>query len=120
MSKNANPVQADKPSSVTGVQLAQGIGHQPAQSFWAEAWSQVFKRPAAVASIVWIAIVSFFAIYAPLIASSHPLILRSDDGLSSPLIDSLSAPDVALLVIGTISPFFLFLKIGSMNFGEKL
>jgi len=120
MSINANPVQADKPSSVTGVQLAQGIGHQPAQSFWAEAWSQVFKRPAAVASIVWIAIVSFFAIYAPLIASSHPLILRTDDGSSSPLIDSLSAPDVALLVIGTISPFFLFLKIGSMNFGEKL
>ena len=120
MSKNANPVQADKPSSVTGVQLAQGIGHQPAQSFWAEAWSQVFKRPAAVVSIVWIAIVSFFAIYAPLIASSHPMLLRSDEGTSSPLIESLSAPDVALLVIGTLAPFFLFLRIGPLGFGAKL
>ncbi len=119
MSKNANP-QQDKPSSVTGVQLAQGIGHQPAQSFWAEAWAQVFKRPAAVVSIVWIAIVSFFAIYAPLIASSHPLILRSEGGTNSPLIDSLSASDVALLVIGTIAPFFLFLKTGSLTFGPKL
>jgi ABC-type dipeptide/oligopeptide/nickel transport system permease subunit len=120
MSKNANPVQADKPSSVTGVQLAQGIGHQPAQSFWAEAWAQVFKRPAAVASIVWIAIVSFFAIYAPLIASSHPLVLRSDDGTSSPLIESLSAPDVALLVIGTLAPIYLFFRIGPLGFGAKL
>ncbi len=120
MSKNANPVQADKPSSVTGVQLAQGIGHQPAQSFWAEAWAQVFRRPAAVASIVWIAIVSFFAIYAPLIASSHPLMLRSEEGTSSPLIESLSAPDVALLVIGTLAPFFLFFRIGPLGFGPKL
>lgn len=120
MSVNADPTQQELPAAVTGVQLAQGIGHQPAQSFWAEAWAQVFKRPAAVASIAWIAVVSFFAIYAPLIASSHPLILRSDEGTSSPLMDSLSAPDVALLVIGTIAPFFLFLKIGTMGFGTKL
>ncbi|MFG0244474.1 MAG: ABC transporter permease [Phycisphaerales bacterium JB052] len=120
MSVNADPTQQEQPAAVTGVQLAQGIGHQPAQSFWAEAWAQVFKRPAAVASMAWIAIVSFFAIYAPLIASSHPLILRSDEGTSSPLMDSLSAPDVALLVIGTIAPFFLFLKIGTMGFGTKL
>ncbi|HCT44704.1 MAG TPA: hypothetical protein DF699_05795, partial [Phycisphaerales bacterium] len=72
------------------------------------------------ASIAWIAVVSFFAVYAPLIASSHPLILRSDEGTSSPLMDSLSAPDVALLVIGTIAPFFLFMKIGTMGFGTKL
>lgn len=120
MSASTDHKQNDQPSAVTGVQLAQGIGHQPAQSFWAEAWAQVFKRPAAVASIVWIAIVSFFAIYAPLIASSHPLILKSDDGTSSPLIDSLSAPDVALLVIGTLAPFFLFLRIGPLTFGPKL
>ena len=120
MSVNADPTQQELPAAVTGVQLAQGIGHQPAQSFWAEAWAQVFKRPAAVASIAWIAVVSFFAIYAPLIASSHPLILRSDEGTSSPLMDSLSAPDVALLVIGTIAPFFLFMKIGTMGFGTKL
>ena len=120
MSASTDNIQSDQPSAVTGVQLAQGIGHQPAQSFWAEAWGQVFKRPAAVASIAWIAIVSFFAIYAPLIASSHPLILKSEEGTSSPLIESLSAPDVALLVIGTLAPFFLFLRIGPLTFGPKL
>ena len=39
MSVNADPTQQELPAAVTGVQLAQGIGHQPAQSFWAEAWA---------------------------------------------------------------------------------
>jgi ABC-type dipeptide/oligopeptide/nickel transport system permease subunit len=126
MSPNADQLQAEQLESVTGVHLAQGIGHRPAQSFWAEAWGQVFKRPAAVVSIVWIAIVSFFAVFAPLIASSHPVLMRSLDqdgepaGWTSPLIESLEASDVAILFIGILAPLFLFLRIGPLTFGPKL
>lgn len=125
MSQNADQLGAAQPDSVTGVQLAQGIGHRPAQSFWAEAWGQVFKRPAAVLSIIWIGIITFFAVFAPLLASSHPLVMRTTNAegvvtASSPLIDSLSASDLAVLLIGVLSPLFLFLRIGPLSFGPKL
>lgn len=67
------------PEAVSGVQLAQGIGVQEAKGFWADAWSQVLRRPGAVAGIVWISIVLFFAIFSPVLASGHPLILRTID-----------------------------------------
>ena len=104
----------EQPSSVTGVQLAQGIGHQPARGFWTEAWAEVLRRPAAVAGLVWIAIIAFFALYAPLLASGHPLMLWTLDAsgnkqeLTSPLIRMLSLPDVMLIAWGVWAPI-LFL-----------
>ena len=56
--------------AVTGVQLAQGIGHQPAKGFWADAWTQVIQRPAALFGIGWIGVVAFFSITAPLVAGA--------------------------------------------------
>ncbi|MEO0716442.1 MAG: hypothetical protein AAFY58_05575, partial [Planctomycetota bacterium] len=101
------------PESVTGVQLAQGIGHQPAKGFWADAWSQVLKRPAAVASIAWIAIVAVFAILAPFIASGHPLTQTIDGKTTSPLIDNLSSADVLLLLFGIVAPIMMLPKRGA-------
>ncbi len=84
--------------AVTGVQLAQGIGHQPAKGFWADAWTQVIQRPAALFGIGWIGVVAFFSITAPLVASGHPWVLKGADGsVTSPLIRALKASDVAIL-----------------------
>ncbi len=90
----------NQPQSVTGVQLAQGVGQQAAQGFWAEAWSRVLKRPAAIFGLSWIALVSFFAVFAPLFASGHPVVFRpagDGGGVTSPLITALKSSDVALL-----------------------
>src|ERR1043165_2588151 len=65
------------PESVTGIQLAQGIGVQEARGFWADAWAQVLRRPGAVAALGWLGIVAFFAVTAPFLASGHPLVLRT-------------------------------------------
>jgi len=125
MSKNADQLQ-EALESVTGVQLAQGIGHQEVQGFWAEAWGQVLRRPAAVAGIVWVAIVAFFAIYSPIIASGHPLIAWSmnPDGttgeMASPLIESLKSSDVVLLFWGAMAPIILFFPAIKMGKGERL
>ncbi|MEQ9096663.1 MAG: ABC transporter permease [Phycisphaerales bacterium] len=62
-------------TSVTGVHLMQGIGHRPAEGFWTEAWKQVFKRPGAVIGIAWVAMIAFFAVFAPLVANGHPILM---------------------------------------------
>lgn len=88
---------------VTGVQLAQGIGHQPAKGFWADAWEQVLRSPRAVAAICWISLVAAFAVLSPLIASGHPIYAayaESTNASASPLLFYLSATDV-LLLLGT-------------------
>tara|TARA_R110002072_G_scaffold42064_20_gene118626 strand:+ start:50588 stop:52294 length:1707 start_codon:yes stop_codon:yes gene_type:complete len=116
----------NQPDSVTGVQLAQGIGHQPAKGFWAEAFGQVIRRPAAMVGIVWILIVAFFAIFSPLIASGHPIIewtLNADGSrgeMTSPMIQMLTMADVVLLIWGVWVPLFLVLPSKRFNMGEKL
>ncbi len=103
-----NQIARDQaPESVTGVQLAQGIGHRPVQGFWGEAWSQVIRRPGAIFGLAWISIVAFFAVFAPFIASGHPLVMRQLGGdqagaLTSPLISTLKATDI-LLLLGAIT-----------------
>lgn len=115
----------DQLEAVTGVQLAQGIGHQPAQGFWTEAWAQVLKRSAAVIGLCWVAAVAFFAIFAPLIASGHPLLLwtTNADGneqLSSPLIRMLTLPDVMLIVWGVWTPILFFWPTKKIDKPTKL
>ncbi len=89
---------------VTGVHLMQGIGHRPASGFWADAWEQVLRRRGAVAGLVWISIVGFFAVFAPFIANGRPLLLRDDDEQTplSPLLGGLSAIDI-MLALGAIA-----------------
>ncbi len=125
MSKNADQLQ-ETLESVTGVQLAQGIGHTEVKGFWAEAWGQVFRRPAAVAGIAWVAIVAFFAIFSPLVASGHPIIAwpMNPDGsvgsMTSPLINTLKSSDVVLIFLGLMAPVILFFPFKKLGTGERL
>ncbi|MCC6285258.1 MAG: ABC transporter permease [Phycisphaerales bacterium] len=98
--------------SVTGVQLAQGLGVQPARGFWADVWAHVLKRNGARFGLAWVAVVAFFAVFSPLIASGHPIwmVEQTAEGTrrSSPLLHSLSAADVALL-LGSLAGLLLLL-----------
>ncbi len=108
MPSPTDTTRTQSPESVTGVQLAQGIGHRPTKGFWGEAWDQVVRRPGAAFGLSWIGVVAFFAVFAPLLASGHPLIERElgSDGLpgrvSSPLLENLNATDI-LLVLGAVA-----------------
>ncbi len=81
-----------------------------APGFWADAWRQVVRRPAAVLAIFWIGVVSIIAALAPILASGHPLIAWeiSASGARgpahSPLFERLGPADRLLLlgcVVGT-------------------
>lgn len=62
--------------------------------------------------IVWVAFIGLLAVFSPLLASSHPILLKANDtakggaGWSSPLYSALTAMDVVLLVA-----FFLGLAL---------
>lgn len=91
-----------QPAVVTGVQLMKGIGARPARGFWAEAWGQVFKRPIAVIALGWLGVLAFFAVFAPVLASGHPIWMTWTDAQGvvqgrSPLWTSLTALDLVLL-----------------------
>ncbi|MEM9374359.1 MAG: hypothetical protein AAGA55_12025, partial [Planctomycetota bacterium] len=82
MSDQPHTERSQPLESVTGVQLAQGIGHRPNKGFWGEAWEHVVRRPGAIFGLSWVAAVAFFAVFAPFIASGYPLIARElgEDG----------------------------------------
>ena len=97
---------------VTGVHLMQGVGHRPAKGFWAEAWDQVLRRRGAVAGIVWISIVGFFAVFAPFVANGRPIVMRTGEGpeatLISPLLRGLTAIDIMLVVGAIVGLLWMF------------
>ena len=76
--------------------------------------------------MIWIAIVAFFAVYSPVIASGHPLLTWAinEDGargaMSSPMLHMLKLSDVVLIVWGTWAPIFLLLPSKRFSIGEKL
>lgn len=108
MPQQPTTTRSQSSESVTGVQLAQGIGHRPVRGFWAEAWSQVIRRPGAICGLTWVGIVAFFAVFAPFIASGHPIIQRElgPDGsvlsVTSPMWNNLKGTDL-LILLGAIA-----------------
>lgn len=107
-----------RPASVTGVQLMQGVGVQEAQGFWADAWSQVVRRRGAIFGLTWIAIVAFFAVSAPFVASGHPIIMRpimADGTLGPaqyPLFRNLTSVDILLFLGGIAGLIWMVVPIG--------
>ncbi len=102
------------PETISGVIAHIGGGaHAEAKGFWADAWGQVIKRPGAIVALVWIGVVAFFAVAAPVIASGHPLLLwqLDDEGarqsLTSPLLRHLSSADWMLL-LGSLAGAIVF------------
>lgn len=95
-------------TSVTGVHLMQGIGHRPAEGFWTEAWKQVFKRPGAVLGIAWVALIGFFAVFAPLVANGHPILMVGQPNVNpvgalfGGLGDAVTSFDGARLILFTL------------------
>ena len=105
---------SSEPRAVTGVQLAKGIGVRPARGFWVEAWSSVFKKRTAVLALAWLSVIAFFAVYAPVLASGHPMWMSvslpgGGSKLVFPLWQHLEALDIVLLVWVTLGVPAIFL-----------
>jgi len=60
--------------------------------------------------IAWIALVACLCVFAPLLASSHPLLIKSGDRITSPMLGHLTQPDVILLVLTAVAGVLLCVK----------
>lgn len=101
------------PTVISGIDAMRGVGAARAKGFWADAWERVLQRKTAIAALTWIAIVAFFAVFAPFIANGHPIYMEVTTSTGEvirkwPLLDHLTATDV-LLVLGTFTGIVLLL-----------
>ena len=58
--------------TISGIEVMRGVGAKPSKPFWADAWERVLHRWGARIGIGWIAVVAFFAVFAPLLANGLP------------------------------------------------
>ena len=97
-------INQDTPNMISGIDAMRGVGQTRAKGFWADAWSRVLKRNGARFGLLWISLIAFFAIFAPLIANSHPWMIEQIGasgevtGRSWPLLANLTATDWLLLL----------------------
>ena len=109
----------DSEKTISGIDVMRGVGASKAKPFWADAWSRVVERRGAQAGLLWIGIIGFFAIFAPVVANGLPLwtVELSPDGTPgksySPLYQSLTATDILLLLGGVLGPLLLLLPLGT-------
>ncbi|MBD3669979.1 MAG: ABC transporter permease [Gammaproteobacteria bacterium] len=80
------------------------------QSYFRRVVRDTFVRLSARIGIAWVAVLVFFAVFAPFIANSHPLLLSQEGELSSPLLNYLTAADVVLILGFFISLIIFMLK----------
>jgi len=107
-------------AAISGIDVMRGVGAQEAKSFWADAWGRVVVRRGAQIALVWIGLVAFLAIFAPVLASSHPWrveTLAKDGSVTSvtwPLVANLSPTDWLLMIGFVVGVPWVFFP-----FGEK-
>ncbi len=112
MSNAANESVRDGAStSISGIEAMRGVGAQQAKGFWADAWDRVVVRVGAKVAIGWIAIIAFFAVFAPVIANAHPLLRTNTKSgeWDSPLWTNLTSVDLALLAAGVFALPWIYL-----------
>ncbi len=84
---------------------------KPRVSFAAMVIRDVVARNGAKIGLIWIAIVALLGIFAPLIASSDPLLVKTKAGdISSPWLKQLNATDVTLMLMTPVAIVAYFLK----------
>ncbi len=96
--------------------MTDGTGKPRSPSYVQRLLGQVFGRWTARLGLAWIAILVIAAVFAPLLASSHPLLLETADGtLESPFLEHLAAGDVILFGVFLAGGLILPWRGGSLR-----
>ena len=87
------------------------------QSFAARIWRRTLDGVGVKFGLVWVAILVFFAVFAPFLANSMPLLMSKNGEISAPVLRYLSIEDAWIL-----AAFFIALAVSRLPFagGAKL
>jgi peptide/nickel transport system permease protein len=69
------------------------------ESYWVQVARDTLRRRTAVAGLLWILVLVFCAIFAPVLANTCPILLKVNAQWSSPMIHFLAPADVSLFVL---------------------
>ena len=89
---------ASPAESVRSLEDVQASQRPPRRTLLARLARDVISRWGARLGLAWIGVTAFFAVVGPLIASSHPYIMKTSGGWSSPMLLHLAPVDVILLL----------------------
>lgn len=91
---SANELGARAGVSVGGGEVSPGVS----RSLGRQAVHDTLASRGARVGLVWLTLLAFFAVFSPFIASSHPLLMKVDGRITSPLVRNLTPADVLFLV----------------------
>ncbi len=72
---------------------------------------EALSHRGAKTGLIWVLFLIVMAVFAPLLANSHPLLVSIDNTISSPLLSNLNAVDVSLFIIFLTFIILWFVKI---------
>ena len=98
--------------------LPQPLPAKRPRSFLAGVLLDMTGRWGARIGLAWIGLVAFMAIFGPLLASSHPILWKTADGVSSPMLKHLTAADVIILAMTLVAAILLCFK--RTHFGKRV
>ncbi len=81
------------------------------RSYAAQVLREAFTQWGARFGLFWIALLAAVAVFAPFLANSHPLLLKEDGTISSPMLTYLSMGDFVMLVVFITTVVLIFLNI---------
>jgi len=98
-SSAASPAATPNPPRTPGTPGTPGTAPtMSAQTLAQQVIGRMLTRWGARFGVAWIAALVFTAVFAPLLANSHPILLKMNGAWSSPLLKHLTAPDVILFI----------------------
>lgn len=85
-------------------------GQETPRTWLAQVMADTFTRFAARLGLMWIAVIAFCAVFAPLLSNSYPLLLKMDGHWSSPMVEHLTPTDVTLLISFAVAVVLMLLR----------
>lgn len=82
---------------------------RPGRPWLADVWHRTSRSWLVRFGLIWMGFIAFCALFAPFLASSHPLLLKTNNQWSSPALRFLTPADITLLVLAVVGLPFLFL-----------
>lgn len=88
------------------------------RSLFRQAVRDTLSNSLARVGLAWLLILAFFAVFAPFIANTHPVLMKMGGRWSSPLLKNLTPADVLILIAGCAA--VILAVSGRFSFGRLL